>query len=46
VVGSASLRSEFSGAYCKPCRKEYNLIRHANKRRGHLLEEAIEPRID
>jgi tRNA(Ile)-lysidine synthase TilS/MesJ len=38
--------NEFSGWYCKPCRKEYNLIRYGNRKRGHSLEDAFQPRFD
>jgi hypothetical protein len=36
-------RSEFDGTYCKPCRKEYNLLYYADHRRGHSLDKAFEP---
>ena len=35
--------SEFDGYYCKPCRKEYNLLRYADRRRGHSLDKGFEP---
>jgi hypothetical protein len=31
--------------YCRPCRKEYNLIYQATKRRGYALESAFEPKL-
>jgi hypothetical protein len=30
--------------YCRPCRKEYNLIYVGNRRRGYALDSAFEPR--
>lgn len=30
--------------YCKTCRREINVIQYGNRRRGHKLEDAFEPR--